>query len=183
MTQESGAGPAPREDRVGEEALLATAYQELRRVAAAHLRRERPDHTLAPTGLVHEAWLRLGDATRASYSSPEHFCALASNVMRRVLVDHARKHEAAKRGPKARRVTLHEESAVVEPLAFDLLALDEALEELARLDLRQARVVELRFFGGLTLEEVAALLGRARSVVAEDWRMARAFLSWRLGGK
>jgi RNA polymerase sigma factor (TIGR02999 family) len=150
-------------------------------VAAAHLRRERSDHTLAPTALVHEAWLRLGQATRASYASSEHFCALASNVMRRILVDHARRHRAGKRGPGARRVTLHDDAALVEPLDCDLLALDEALEELARLDARQARVVELRFFGGLALEEVAAVLGRARSVVAEDWRMARAFLSWRLG--
>lgn len=163
-----------------DEALLALAYEELRRVAAAHLRHERPDHTLAPTALVHEAWMRLGDAVRGEYTSARHFCALASNVMRRILVDHARRHGAAKRGHGAGRVTLHEASATSEPLDVDLLALDEALGELARLNERQARVVELRFFGGLTLEEVAALLGHARSVVAEDWRMARAFLSWRL---
>lgn len=181
MDSDGGPDHGPEQRHVPDEALLAVAYQELRRVAAAHMAHERSGHTLVPTALVHEAWLRLGQAARGDFASPAHFCALASNVMRRVLVDHARRHGARKRGESGQRVTLHEDTALAPAPEFDLLALDEALEELARLNARQARVVELRFFGGLTLEEVAALIGSARSVVAEDWRMARAFLSWRLG--
>jgi len=182
MDSDVGSGEREAARVKEDEALFAVAYQELRRVAAAHLARERAGHTLVPTALVHEAWLRLGQAARGDFASPAHFCALASNVMRRVLVDHARRLDTRKRGQGCQRVTLHEDSALTPAPEFELLALDEALEELARLNARQARVVELRYFGGLTLEEVAALLGSARSVVAEDWRMARAFLSWRLDG-
>jgi RNA polymerase sigma factor (TIGR02999 family) len=165
--------------------LLPAVYDELRRQARSYLLRERASHTLQATALVHEAYLRLADQRVGEWANEAHFCAVAASAMRRVLVDHARGHRAAKRGGGALRVTLCEEGASDAPHGreereIDVLDLDAALSELAALDPRQARVVELRTFGGLTLEEAAEALGVARSTAAEDWRMARAFLSWKL---
>ncbi len=152
-------------------------YAELRSIAAAHLRRERREHSLQPTALAHEAWLRLrpllaqpGDGDRAS------FAAIASRTIRTLLVDHARRRRAARRGGAWRRVTLDPSLCGLPGRELDLLALDEALEALAALDERQARVVELRFFGGLSVPEVAAAIGLSERTVEGDWSMARAFL-------
>ena len=157
-------------------------YRELKLVAAALLRRERSGHTLHPTALVHEVYLkladRLGDAWEKS-GSEAAFRSYAAEAMRRILVDHARKRAAEKRGGGLVRIELPEAS-VEAPEALELLALDEALGELARLDPRKARVVELRFFGGLTGEETATVLGVARSTAEADWFFARAWLRQRL---
>ncbi|MBL9119868.1 MAG: sigma-70 family RNA polymerase sigma factor [Phycisphaerae bacterium] len=163
-------------------ALSATLHSELRDLAAALLRRERRDHTLQPTALVHEAFLRLGERLGPTWRE-EHgeaaFRALAATAMRRILVDHARAHTADKRGGGWMRIELPE--AMVEaPEPVELLALHEALEALAQLDPRKARVVELRFFGGLNGDEVAETLGVARSTSEADWFMARAWLRKRL---
>jgi RNA polymerase sigma-70 factor (ECF subfamily) len=156
--------------------LLPLVYDELRGLAANALRRERGDHTLQPTALVHEAFLRLVDQTHAEYNSRTHFFAIGAQMIRRVLVDHARKHHAAKRGGHAERLTL---TAIVEPgneRHLDVLALDEALTRLAELDERQAKVVEMRFFGGLSVEQTADMLSVSPRTVEQDWRMARAWL-------
>jgi RNA polymerase sigma-70 factor (ECF subfamily) len=155
-------------------ALGEAAYAELRALAAAHLRRERRGHTLQPTALAHEAWLRLGPALASGASGGLQ--AAASRVLREILVDHARRRAAAKRGGAWRRVTLDPSACRLAERPLDLLALDEALERLARLDERQARVVELRFFGGLETAEVARVLGVSTRTVEGDWTMARAFL-------
>ncbi len=159
-------------------------YRELKAVAAALLRAERPGHTLQPTALAHEAFLRLGDRLGDAYrgeSGEIGFRALAAAAMRRILVDHARRRAADKRGGGWLRVELPE-ATVEAPEPLELLALNEALEELGRLDERKARVVELRFFGGLTGDEAAGALGIARSTVEADWFMARAWLRKRLAG-
>jgi RNA polymerase sigma factor (TIGR02999 family) len=155
--------------------LLQLAYEELRRLAAAYLDRERPDHTLQPTALVHEAYLRLVDQTRAELRDQEHFLAVAAQAMRRVLVDHARRKRAAKRGGQWGRVEL--DSRLLRPGdGLDVLALDAALERLRELAPRQAQVVELRFFGGLEMTAVARVLGTSLSTVEREWRVARAHL-------
>lgn len=159
--------------------LLPLVYQELRRRAAAHLKRERPGHTLRPTDLLHEAYLRLC-AQNSGFKNRDHFFGVASRLMRRVLVDHARARSAAKRG-KALRVTLAEDVAA--PAAAppaDLLDLDAALDELAALDEREAQIVELRFFGGLTFEETARVLGISVATAKSDWAHAKAWLFARL---
>jgi RNA polymerase sigma factor (TIGR02999 family) len=166
-------GDADARDR-----LIPVVYDELRRRASAHLRRERRDHTLRPTDLVHETYLRLCEQN-AAWQNREQFFGVASRLMRRILVDHARARGAAKRG-RALRVTLVEGlvgAAVEEP---DLLDLDAALEELQGLDGRQASLVELRFFGGLTLEEAASALGISRATANREWAMAKAWLYRRL---
>ena len=162
--------------RAGEE-LMPVVYQELRRRAAAYLRRERPGHTLRPTALVHEAYLRLCEQN-AGFKNREQFFGVASQLMRRILIDHARAKSAAKRGG-ALRVTLAEDPAR-EPPPVDLLDLDDALRELASRDERQGRLVELRFFGGLTLEEAARALGISRATANVDWAHAKAWLFARL---
>ncbi len=158
------------------------AVDELRRVAGFLLRKERPGHTLQPTALVHEAYLRLGarlgDAWRASLGEAA-FRVYAAHAMRQILIDHARKHTTGKRGRGWLRVEMVD-TAVDAPDALELLALNDALDELASLDQRKARVVELRFFGGLTLEETAKALNIARSTADADWSMARAWLARRL---
>ncbi len=161
------------------EALLAEVYDELRALAGAYLRRERAGHTLQPTALVHEAFLRLAEQDPAKWNDGSHFTALAAQVMRRVLVDHARRRKASKRGGgRGERVTLAD--VADDGAELDLLALDDALNELASLSPRQARVVELRFFAGLSLDEAARDLGVARSTIALDWQMARAWLNHKL---
>jgi RNA polymerase sigma factor (TIGR02999 family) len=163
--------------------LLEAAYQQLRRLAAHRLAGEPAEVALQPTELVHEAYMRMVHQDRVDYAGRTHFVALASEAMRRILVDDARKRKSLKRGGDRARVTVHE-SALADPGddGVDVLALDEALSRLAQLDERQARVVELRFFGGLSIEDVALVLGVARSTVTEDWRMARAWLRAELSG-
>jgi RNA polymerase sigma factor (TIGR02999 family) len=161
----------------------ALLYGELRALAADFLRRERSDHTLQPTALVHEAWIRLSAQAGSPWNDRAHFFAIAAQAMRRILIDHARRRGADKRGGGLQRITLA--SGITPPLAsteVDLLALDDALVRLAALDERQARVVELRFFAGLTVEEVAVALGVSARTVASEWRLARAWLSRALVG-
>ena len=158
--------------------LLPVVYAELRRRAAGHLRRERPGHTLRPTDLVHEAYLRLCDQNSA-WQNSDQFFGVASRLMRRVLVDHARARGAAKRG-RGLRVTLVEGLAGQAPPEPDLLDLDAALDELQVLDERQGRLVELRYFGGLTLEQAAAAMDISRATANREWAMAKAWLFRRL---
>ncbi|BCS32017.2 DNA-directed RNA polymerase sigma-70 factor [Luteitalea sp. TBR-22] len=157
--------------------LFPIVYDQLRRLAAAALRRERADHTLQPTALVHEAFLRLVDIPEARWSNRGHFVAIAARAMRRVLVDHARGRSALKRRSAEVRVPLDDVDVPSGPAGdVDLVALDEALARLASVDERQARIVELRFFGGLTVEETAVLMGSSPRTVKRDWHMARAWL-------
>lgn len=162
--------------------LIEAVYAELRRLARGYLRRERPDHSLAPTALVHEAYLRLVDQRRVQWHNRAHFFAIAAHVMRRLLVDHARARGASKRG-QGQRVPLHDIDIAVAPDDFDALALDAALARLATIDPRQGRLVELRFFGGLTGNEIAAVLGVAPITVKRDWALARAWLFRELRGQ
>ncbi len=157
--------------------LFPLVYRELRDLAAGHLTRERRDHTLQPTALVHEAYLRLIDQNRVEWHGPKHFLAVASRMMRRVLSDHARRHRAAKRGGEWQRVALPDCLAETPGQEADLLDLDDALTRLEALDERQARVVELRFFGGLGIEETAQVLGVSKTTIETEWRIARMWLS------
>jgi len=163
-----------------QEELLPLVYSELRQRAAGQLRRDRKGHTLQPTALVHEAYLRLLGQQEVDWQSRMHFFALASRMMRRILVDHARARDAAKRPDRALRVTLDAELACVDPRGCDLLALDRALSELAHLDERQGSIVELCYFGGLTEVEVAGALSISRSTVARELRSAKAWLYRRM---
>ncbi|HEX7317646.1 MAG TPA: sigma-70 family RNA polymerase sigma factor [Pyrinomonadaceae bacterium] len=156
--------------------LMPLVYAELRRLARLHLRHERPGHTIQPTALINEAYLRLVDLKDVHWQNRAHFFGIAAQAMRRVLVDHARARLAHKRGGGALQVSLAEVAAVAEAPTADLLALDEALEELAKVDPRKARVVELRFFGGLSVEETAEVLKVSAATVIHDWRMAKAWL-------
>lgn len=170
----------------GEEAaggvLIDAVYGELRRLARGYLGRERPGHSLPPTALVHEAYLKLVDQRRVRWQNRTHFFAIAAQQMRRILVDHARARAAAKRGADL-TVPLTGIDVGVDPRAPDLLALDEALNALARIDRRQSQLVELRFFGGLTVEETAAVLGIAPITVKRDWTLARTWLYRELKGR
>jgi RNA polymerase sigma factor (TIGR02999 family) len=161
--------------------LVPIVQKELRGLAAAYLRRERRDHTLQPTALVHEAYLRLVNQTQVQCRNRAQFFAIAANLMRQILVDHARQHFAAKRGG-GNKVALDEAAAVTQRQGVDILALDEALGKLALLDPRQCQVVELRFFAGLTEGEIADLLDVSPITIKRDWRMARAVLHHQLGG-
>ena len=161
------------------EALVPLVHRELRRRAAAYLRRERRDHTLQPTALVNEAYLRLLGQQRASWRNRAQFFAVAAQIMRRVLVDYARERQAAKR-PAGIRVTLDEAARVEPPVECELLMLHDALEALARLDQRQAHIVELRYLGGLSEEDVAAILSLSRATVTREWQSARAWLYRRM---
>jgi RNA polymerase sigma factor (TIGR02999 family) len=163
-----------------QEQLLPLVYNELRRRAAGQLRRDRKGHTLQPTALVHEAYVRLLGQRNVDWQSRMHFFALASRMMRRILVDHARARAAAKRPDEALRVTLDVELASVDPRGCDLLMLDQALSELAALDERQGSIVELCYFGGLTEDEVAATMSVSRSTVARELRSAKAWLHRRM---
>lgn len=171
---------AGRDDPGAFDRLVPIVYDELRRLAGAYLRRERADHTLQPTALAHEAWMRLVDATKVVWRDRAQFLAIAARTMRQILVDHARAHRAQKRGGDAVRVTLSDAPAGFGRPDLDLLAVDEALHALAELDERKARVVELRFFGGLTETEAAHALGVSQTTVENDWRFARAWLAGRL---
>lgn len=157
--------------------LLPVVYDECRRIASRELRRERADHTLAPTALVHELYLRLVDQRRASWESRSHFFGVAAQLMRRVLVDHARARHAAKRGGSVMFVPLDDADHEAEAAdVADILAIDQALVRLAACDPDQVRIVELRFFAGLTVEETAQVLGRSARTVKREWQLARAWL-------
>ncbi|HOX24179.1 MAG TPA: ECF-type sigma factor [Candidatus Krumholzibacteria bacterium] len=157
-------------------------YDELRRIAARRLSREQPGHTLQPTALVHEAYLRLFDSGAVDWRDRAHFLGFAARVMRQVLVDHARRRAAAKRGAGARRVTLSDDVLSDDGDGFDLFDVNDAVERLAALDAELGRMTELRFFGGLTLDETALVLGVSRRKVAKDWSFARLWLARELGG-
>jgi RNA polymerase sigma-70 factor (ECF subfamily) len=165
------------------ERLLPLIYQELKHVAAQQLRRERADHTLDPTALVHELYFRLVDQQRANWHNRAHFFGIAAQLMRRILVDHARARLTRKRGGSALMVTLS--SAIEEQdeaQVIDVLAIHEALERLAIIDPEHVRIVELRYFAGLTVEETAELLGRSPRTVKREWRVAKAWLYRELRG-
>jgi RNA polymerase sigma factor (TIGR02999 family) len=158
------------------EQLTPLVYGELRRLAGRYLRKERPDHTLQSTALVHEAYLRLIDQKNVRWQNRAHFFGIAAQAMRRILVDHARAHVADKRGAGGQRVSLDEVWLVGARADIDVLALDQALTRLAAIDFQQSRVVELRFFGGLTMEETAEVLHISPATVGRDWTVAKAWL-------
>ncbi len=158
------------------EELVPVVYDELRILAESYMRKERPGHTLQPTALVNEAWLKLADQTRVEWKGRAHFFGIAAQAMRRILVDHHRKRSAARRGGGGTSVTLVDGPAETFQDPLDFIALDEALEELAELDPRAARIVELKFFGGLSVEETAEVLDVSTPTVKRDWRTAKAWL-------
>lgn len=155
--------------------LLPLVYDELRRLADRYLHRERSDHTLQPTALVHEAYLRLIDQ-KVSWANRAHFFGVAAEIMRRILIDHARSRQAAKRGSGGIKLSLDDVLEITDERAADLIALDDALKALADFDPQKARVVELRFFGGLSIEETAAVMGTGTATITRQWRMAKAWL-------
>lgn len=163
-------------DREAIAKLLPIIYDELRQHAAHLMRRERLGHTLQPTALVHEAFLKLVQQERVQWTGRAHFFAVASTLMRRILVDHARAHLRDKRGGGADRISIEEGLGLSVGQDMDVLAVDRALEKLAELDARQAEIVTLRFFGGLSVEEVAAVLGISKRTVEAEWTMIRAWL-------
>ena len=156
--------------------LVPLLYDDLRRLAAAHMRREPPGHLLQPTALVHETYVRLVDQRRAGWVSRAHFFGAAAGVMRRILVDLARARRADKRGGQLTRVTLAEDAAADGPTEIDVLTLHQSLERMATFSPRQERIVELRYFGGLTIEETAAVLGISDATVVREWTIAKAWL-------
>ncbi len=163
-------------DRSAADRLMPLVYDELHALAERYMRRERPGHTLQPTALAHEAYLRLIDQSRVDWKSRAHFFGVAAEMIRRILVDHARKRAAAKRGGGVDRVEASEAADPSQKSPVDLLALDEALQELRQLNERQSEVVDLRFFGGLSVEETAHVIGVSPRTVKGDWHVARAWL-------
>ncbi|MEO6212485.1 MAG: ECF-type sigma factor [Vicinamibacterales bacterium] len=164
------------------DSLLPLVYKELRRLAAGYLRREKPGQTLQPTALVHEAYLRLMKDRPNRWQNRAHFCAIAAHSMRQILIERARARGAAKRGGAQPRITLDEGLLGREDRSIDLLALDQALERLAAMDAEQARLVELRFFGGLTVEETAEAMDISPATVKRHWTIAKAWLTRELDG-
>lgn len=158
------------------DALLPLIYDELRSLAANYLRRERPDHTLQPTALVHEAYLRMVDQTQVNWQNRAHFFGVAAQMMRRILVDHARAHTAEKRGADFQKLSLDENIDKTVERSSELIALDDALKALFEMDEQKGRIVELRFFGGLSIDETAEVLGVSAPTVKRQWRMAKAWL-------
>jgi RNA polymerase sigma factor (TIGR02999 family) len=156
--------------------LLPLIYDELRRLAVGYLRRERAGHTLQATALVHEAYLRLADQSRMNWQNRAHFFGVAAQIMRRLLVDYARKHNAEKRGADFQKLSLDENIDKAVERGQEILALDRALEALAEVDEQKARMVELRYFGGLTVEETAEVMGVTPITIKRHWRMAKAWL-------
>lgn len=169
-----------REDAL--DRLLPEVYVELRRLASTYLRKERPNHTLQPTALVNEAFLKLVDQKQVRWQNRAHFFGIAAQAMRRILVDHARAHAAGKRGAGGRPIALDESVAVTPSRDIDLLALDEVLTRLERLDPQQSRIVELRFFGGLTIEETAEVIRISPATIGREWTLAKAWLFAELSG-
>jgi RNA polymerase sigma factor (TIGR02999 family) len=163
-------------DKEALDALLPLVYDELRRQAARYLRHERVGHTLQTTALIHEAYLKLVDQKNVHWQNRAHFFGIAARLMRRILVDHARTKKRAKRGGSDIRVSFNEANAMAPSKDLDIVALDEALERLAEIDEQQSRIVELKFFSGLTVEETAEVLGISPATVKRDWSMAKAWL-------
>ena len=163
--------------------LMPLVYDELRHLAERYLRSERRGHTLQPTALVHEAFMRLVDQDNPAYKDRGHFFAVAAKAMRQILTDHARRNKAAKRGGDWQRVTLDAAVSPMDALEIDVLALDEALTKLGELDQRQSKIVELRFFAGLTVDETAQIIEVSPRTVELDWRLARAWLKRELSGE
>lgn len=181
LTQLLGRWNRGEPDALG--AIIPVVYAELRELARRALRRERRDHTLQPTALVHEAFVRLVPQQDKDWQNRDHFFAVCASLMRQVLVDHARRRRAAKRGSGEVRMTLEEADGRLPsstPPDVELLALDGVLTELARIDERRARVVEMRYFAGMAIPEIALVLGRAEWDVKKDWQLARAWLARRL---
>ena len=170
-------------DRANLDRLMAAIYDDLRRLAVSHLQGERDGHTLQPTALVHEAYLKLVDQRSTDWKDRLHFFAIASRIIRRILTDHARERHALKRGGGSERLSIDAVDPPAPEPGIDLVALDQALEELAQIDERQAKVVELRFFGGCTIDEISELLGAGRRTIDRDWMAARAWLYCRLDGQ
>lgn len=156
--------------------LIPVVYNELRRLAGSYMRHERPDHTLQATALVHEAYMKLVEQQSVNWQSRAHFFGVAAQLMRRILIDHARGHLRQKRGGEYKKVSLNDAFIFSPEQSAELLAVDESLQRLAKLDERQARVVELRFFGGLSVEEAGAVLGISAKTVKRDWSVAKAWL-------
>ena len=163
-------------DKAAVDQLMPLVYDELRRLASNFFRRERVNHTLQPTALVHEAYLHLMGQSEVGWQNRAHFFGAAAQLMRHILIDHARTHNAAKRGGGDIRVSLKEELAATEQREVDLIALDAALDELAALDEQQGRIVEMRFFGGLSIEETAEVLAISPATVKREWSAAKAWL-------
>jgi RNA polymerase sigma factor (TIGR02999 family) len=170
-------------DQGAREALIPLVYDELRRLARRYLRRERPDHTLQSAALVNEAYLRLIRQEHPQWQNRAHFFGVAAQLMRHILVDHARNRAAAKRGAGAPRLTLDPDVALPQERDVDLIALDDALNQLAALDPQQSRLVELRFFGGLSIEETSVVLGVSPATVKREWATARAWLKREMRNK
>jgi RNA polymerase sigma-70 factor (ECF subfamily) len=162
--------------------LMPLVYDELRRLADSYLRRERNDHTLQPTALVHEAYMRLVNEHSMTWQSRAHFFGVAAQMMRYLLVNHARDRTREKRGGKRRKLSLDDAVNLFEDREMDLLALDDALTTLAKLDEQQSRIIELRFFGGLTIEETAEVLNVSLSTIKREWNMAKSWLYQELKG-
>src|SRR4026207_87658 len=171
-----------RGDKESLDKLMPVVYDELRRQAARYLRRERPGHTLQTTALIHEAYVRLVDQRNVQWQNRAHFFGIAAQMMRRILVDHARTKKRAKRGGSDVKVSLADATMAVKGQDLDVVALDEALSRLAKIDEQQSRVVELRFFSGLTVEETAAVMEISPATVKRDWSMAKAWLHRELSG-
>lgn len=169
-------------DQAALDALMPVVYDELRRMANRYVRREPAGHTLQATALVHEAYLRLVDQKRVRWQSRAHFFGLAAQLMRRILVDHARGRQAVKRGGSSDKLTLGEIRDWAGERELDVIALDSALTSLATLDLQKSRIVELRFFGGLSVDEVAEHLQTSPRSIARQWRLAKAWLYAEIGG-
>jgi RNA polymerase sigma-70 factor, ECF subfamily len=169
--------------KVGPNELLPLIYDELKRIASRYLRRERADHTFQPTALVNEAYLKMIDINQITWQNKAHFLGVAANQMRRILVDYARQHNAEKRGGELHILTLNEEIDKAEEQSTELIALDDALVELAKMDPVKAKLVELRYFGGLTVEETAEVLEVSAITVKRHWRMTKAWLYGQLSQK
>lgn len=162
--------------------LYPLVYDELHRMANRYMNRERKDHTLQTTALIHEAYVRLVDQKHVHWTNRAHFFAISAQIMRRILIDHARRHAYDKRGGGAQKVSLDETAIIAGDRASDMLLLDEALKRLAEMDPRRGQVVELRYFGGLNNEEIADVLKISENTVTRDWNMARAWLYQELSG-
>jgi RNA polymerase sigma factor (TIGR02999 family) len=162
--------------------LYPLVYDELHRLARRYMTRERKGHTLQTTALINEAYVRLVSQKNVVWANRSHFFAISAQIMRRILIDHARSHQYAKRGGGAQQVSLEEAAAITPDLSAELIRLDEALNSLAEIDPRRSQVVELRYFGGLNNEEIAGVLNISENTVTRDWNMARAWLYQQLNG-